>query len=583
MRRSLRARVGLAILSGVLAAGALTAPAAAAEGTAIAGTVTDASGQPAAAVFVIVENVDGSANYLQTDESGAYSASVSPGSYRVSFQWNAHTQWAHQRVTADTANIFAVAEGETVRVDDQLLAPGAVNGHITKADGSPVPGAWVTLRRDGVPIVGATTDENGFYSIGEALPGEYQVAFEWNGLHHLPDTATVAAGTTTTVNGSLPQETTLLVKAVDSVTGAPVGAFCVEAWDLEEAVCSDAGDAVSVTGLSAGQARFNVVPSGSDYYLAERSLSATLTANEVTTVTVPLVFGGQIAVNATDRASGQPVDRTCYLIRAIGRPGNFSQGCTAADGAGKLDRPVAPGTYEVFVIAPRAYGHQWLGKSGGTGDQKQAARIVVKPGRTAKTPTVLLDPPGTITGVVTGADGTPLKGVGVHHHARSLHEWDGVNTDASGRYVISGLGPYAWPLNFSGSNTHPDQWSGNAGNRFQAVKIPVTAGGSSTYDIKLAKGSTLRGTIKPGSPEVRLIAHNAATGDPVGVFHGYDDGNAVTSYEMSLIGPQQVKILWDLYDGTDGKTWHAGATDISTATKVGIPASGVKKLNLTHK
>jgi hypothetical protein len=69
----------------------------------------------------------------------------------------------------------------------------------------------------------------------------------------------------------------------------------------------------------------------------------------------------------------------------------------------------------------------------------------------------------------------------------------------------------------------------------------------------------------------------------MGVFHGYDDGNDITAYEIPLVGGQQVKLEWDVFSGGSTPVWYPGVEDISAATKVGIPASGVKKLNLTFK
>ncbi|GIE82949.1 hypothetical protein Aph02nite_88990 [Actinoplanes philippinensis] len=585
MRRSLRARLGLALLSGFLAAGALTAPAAAAESTAVAGTLTDSSGRPVPYAFVTVENLDGSAQYTYTDDTGAYSADVTPGTYRVSFGWRSLTQWAHRQVSADQAATFPVAEGQTVRVDDQLLATGTLSGHLTGRDGAALYGSEVTLRRGGEPAAYAYTDENGFYTFDGVLPGEYQVAFGWNrAVHLLPGTFTVAADATTTADGTLPPPTALVVKAVDSVTGAPVGDFCVQAWELPDPVCGDAAG-VTLGDVPAGPVRFDVEASGSALYLAGRGVTAQAVANQTTTVTVPLVLGGQVAITSVDRLTGATVADACVTLKMIGRPENFSGGCTGHDGTGTLYTPAAPGTYTVFVQAPGTYGHQWLGASGGTGDQRAAARITVKAGATVTAPKVRLDRAGSITGVVTGTSGAPVSGVNVNYQATAdfgSGEPGGVRTDASGRYVVGKLGPYAWPLLFSLTDGYPFQWSGNTGNRFQAVRIPVTAGGSSTYDFRLVKGATLRGSVSPGAREVRLLAHNAATGDLVGYFHGYDGGNSVTAYEIPLIGGQQVKLKWDLYSGSETKLWHAGATDISTATKVGIPATGVKTLDLTH-
>jgi hypothetical protein len=586
LHSSFRARVGLAILSGVLAAGASTAPAAAVDVTTVAGTLTDALDQPLAYTYVTVQNTDGMAMYAFTDHTGFYSADVMPGSYRVSFDTTSGTQWAHQRITAAEASIFTVAEGETVRVDDKLLASGSLNGRLTKSNGTALQGSSVSLRRGDETLANSYTDSEGRYSFAEVLPGEYRLAFQWDDtINYVPGPVTVVSGETTVADGVLPPETTLVVKAVDSVTGAPVGGFCVEVWSLDEPVCGDADNPPSLTGVS-GTVRFNVEASDSAFYLAKRGETVTLPANQTTTVTVPLVLGGKVAVTATDRATAQPVGSTCFVLNVIGRPENFSAGCTGADGTGSSESAVPAGTYEAFIKAPGDYGHQWLGKSGGTGDQKAAARIVVKPGKTTKAPAVLLDRAGSITGAVTGTDGVPLHGVNVNYQARANYasgESGGVRTDANGRYALGKLGPYDWPLLFSPATDYPYQWSGNVGNRFQAVKIPVTAGGSSTYDMQLAKGSTLRGAVAPaGSAEVRLLAHNAATGDLVGVFHDYDPQNGVSAYQIPLIGGQNVKLQWSLFQNSDAGSWYSGAADISTATKIGIPRSGVKNFDLTY-
>jgi hypothetical protein len=587
LRISFPVRIGIALLSGVLAAGALAAPAAAADVTTVAGTLTDPFDQPLAYTSVTVQNTDGVVMYTYTDHTGFYSVDVLPGSYRVSFDATSGTQWAHQRITAAEASVFTVADGETVRVDDRLLAPGSLSGRLTKTDGTTaLQGSSVTLHRGDETLANSYTDEEGRYSFAEVLPGEYRLAFQWNDtVNYVPGTVTVVSGEATVADGVLPPETTLVVKAVDSITGAPAGPFCVQVWSLDEPVCGDAENPATITGVS-GTERFSVEPDESGFYIAKRGESVTLAANQTTTVSVPLVLGGKVAVTATDRATGQAVGNTCFSLRAIGRPENHSGGCTGADGTGSAESPVPAGTYEAFVMAPGSYGHQWLGKTGGTGDQKAAARIVIKPGKVAKAPVALLDQAGSITGVVTGTDGTPLHRIGVHYQANANYaagDPGGVRTDATGRYTVGKLGPYEWPLLFSLSSEYPYQWSGNVGNRFQAVKIPVTAGGSSTYDIQLAKGSTLRGGVAPaGSAEVRLLAHNAATGDLVGVFHDYDPQNGVSAYQISLIGGQNVKLQWSLFQNSDAGSWYSGATDISAATKIGVPRSGVKNFDLTH-
>jgi hypothetical protein len=160
-----------------------------------------------------------------------------------------------------------------------------------------------------------------------------------------------------------------------------------------------------------------------------------------------------------------------------------------------------------------------------------------------------------------------------------------VNTDSRGRYTLGKLGPYAWPLSFSAAG-HPRQWSGNVGNRFQAVRIPVTTGAAATYDITLAAGSTLKGkvTVPAGLPADgwRLTVINAVTGDQMAEFDSYGQGPGGT-YRMAVIGGQPVKIRWlATGEGNIIKTgWYDHATDQNTATRVGIPASGTKRVNVT--
>ncbi len=403
------------------------------------------------------------------------------------------------------------------------------------------------------------------------------MSFQWfTSVNYLPATYTVVAGEDVVADGSLPKETTLVVKAVDSVSGAAVTDFCVTAGEaLPDPVCGDADGAATLS-VPAIALQFDVEASDAGYYQSKRRVSATPVADQVTVVTVPLVQGGKVAVDVHARETGSAVEEACFQLKAIGSPTTFGNGCTGENGLATAFQAVTPGTYEVFIQAPGTYGHQWVGKKGGTGDQKAAARVVVEPGKTTQAPKVLLDRAGTITGVVTGADGNPMPRLNVAYKAIENFgsgESNGVFTDESGRYSIGHLGPYAWPLLFSPdvATGYPDQWSGNTGNRFQAVRTPVTAGGSSTYDITLTKTSTLRGKVLPGDSWFRLLAFNAATGDLVGYYQGEK-----ASYEIALAGGQQVKLQWDYYGADTTPAWYADGK------KIGIPVSGVKKLNLTH-
>jgi hypothetical protein len=103
-------------------------------------------------------------------------------------------------------------------------------------------------------------------------------------------------------------------------------------------------------------------------------------------------------------------------------------------------------------------------------------------------PAVLLDKPGTISGVVTDAAGD------------------------------------AWPLLFGGA-VHPRRWSGHGGNRYQAETVSVLPTGTTTYNFTPVAGSTVKGTVTaPGGATWRIHAFNAATGDQMGTFDSTDSG-----------------------------------------------------------
>ncbi|MEU4236340.1 carboxypeptidase regulatory-like domain-containing protein [Actinoplanes sp. NPDC026619] len=658
----------------------------------LTGHFIDAAGNPALANVTARGVTSGAYLYAYTDETGAWTIDAFPGAYTVSFNWESAKQWAVSKAAEDAATVYDVTAGQTVTVDDHKLPTGSVSGHLSKADGSPLTNAYVTLHlgdeqvgwastfddgnynfgevlagagylvsfnvdngadqwvsgtldRDearritvgegeavtvddtqlapavvhgtlvdgsGAPQAGyevsvvlddpdnwvnypATTGDDGTWSVSGVLPGKYKVSFtapDYSREQWVPGKATqaegtaftVAAGADVTVDETWLAGATLVVNAIDATTGAPIADTCVFVYTPRDGSGCDAGTSVTVRNLPSGTFPFDVTPGESSYYLRSGQTSVTLTAGQTTTVSVPLALGGKISTSAADRVTGAAVERTCSIFRTLGT-GGLGEGygdCTDAAGQA-LSQPMAAGTYELFAVAPTGYGHQWVGKKGGTGDQKAAARIVVQPGRTVAAPAVKLDKPGTITGVVSDAAGAPLAGFDVAYSAWSDSgpTWDAV-TDAKGTYQIDKLGPYAWPLLF-GKYGYTREWSGHTGNRFQAETVTVVTGGSTTYNFTPRKTSTIKGSVTiPAAPTAswRIHTYNAATGDDLGSFDSY--GTDGKSYEVPVAGGQQVKVGWRYYlDDHDTQGFYDHAADIASATKVGIPANGTKKLNLT--
>lgn len=311
--------------------------------------------------------------------------------------------------------------------------------------------------------------------------------------------------------------------------------------------------------------------------------AATLAAVGIAAPAHAGVPGGRVSTTVVDSATGQPVAAACVVLIRPGQ-GGLPDGCggDVTDERGRVTTDlVGAGTYQMFVYPPEGYGYQWVGADGGTGDQREAARIRVRTGEVTRSATVRLDPPGTISGVVRDPAGAPAPEAIVAIYAWHFGVGPGpgsVRADEEGRYTIDQLGPYSWPLSFTSRGDEPRQWSGGVANRFQAEHIAVQAGQETTYDMNLVGGSLLRGALTvrgPGTAEFwRLTAVNTVTGDPMGVADSTEAGDQ--TYEMPLAGPQQVWIEWDVSFGEESQSgwWENGE-------QVRIPRSGVHTLDLT--
>jgi hypothetical protein len=569
----------------------------------VRGRLTTADGGPLASTQVLLYAGDLRMFGGYTDDQGDYSFPVLPGDYVVGFQAdiNGAEQYVPGAVDRSKATVYTVAAGQTVVADDSALKPASVSGRLAGADGEAKADFQVYVTStDDQRGYGATTGSDGTWRVDDVYPGDYQVSFsspsgsrtQWaygKTSREAAEVITVAGGAAVTVDETWLTGATLAVEAVDEVTGAPVGDFCVqvEVGGGYDQGCATGGTA-TVADLASGTGVVDVLPGDTTYFLRDDDNPITLAAGRTTTITVPLAKGGKVSFTAADRKTGSPVEETCFVLMTAG-DGGLPDGygnCTGAGGRSTTDA-LAPGTYAAFAIAPGSFGHQWVGPAGGTGDQRAAARIVVKADRTVAAPAARLDQAGSITGVVKGADGTPIEDADVSFTAwsfgaGSIHS---VNTDSRGRYTLSKLGPYAWPLSFT-ANGHPRQWSGKVGNRFKAVHIPVKVGTPATYNITLSRGAALTGKviIPAGLPADgwRLTAINAVTGDQMGEFDSYGQGPGGT-YRMAVIGDQQVKISWLATGQGDiiKRGWYDHAIDQNAATRVAVPASGTKRVNVT--
>ncbi|MFI7024506.1 hypothetical protein ACIBMZ_17490 [Micromonospora sp. NPDC049900] len=282
---------------------------------------------------------------------------------------------------------------------------------------------------------------------------------------------------------------------------------------------------------------------------------------------------GELRTSVRDAATGAdargclhlvPVDRDPLTVVAIGEEqvGRLA-GCTGTEGGTVVATDVPPGRYRLLARPYEPHhGLQWVGAHGGTGQRERAAVVTVRAGRTVTAPTVRFDPPGAVTGRLTRTDGTPVASSGYVSTVPDVPDpkygGRGAVTDDDGRYTLTGLGPYHWPLYFSATRM-ASQWSGGTADWREARTVRVRAGRTASLDQTLSPGTVVSGTIT--APDIsyyaQVIAFHSRTGDVVGV------ADAASEYTLRLLPGQSVVLRCDC--AYTPSRWYPNAGQIGGA------------------
>jgi hypothetical protein len=523
--------------------------------TKVASTCADAQGSFSLAVPV---NADGTTTYYRF-------LATAPG-YADS--------WADGRSDYGNAASYALSAGSARPTFAFQLHRGAgtIAGVITDYTGDPFPGATVEVYPVNSNFTAhAISGPDGSYSLTNLQPGDYRVSVRGPGhiIQFVPQRLTIqSAGIvtvvdqrTTTVNEQLLPPGTVQIKLVDSVTGAPVSSACVQ---LSAPLISQP----SRCGSSDGTYTYTDVPQGnwrvgasSHYYWAAAS-AAVVTGNATTTLTLKLAPAAAIrttVVSSTDPSAhpGVCVSTTRVLLPGLIAP---DTDCSGPDGSLVIG-PLPQTTLQVFARpSDPAYGSQWVGANGGTGDQQLAANITTRTGTTVSMPSIRLDPAGSISGTVTAQNsGAPVSAACVSPVAIQItgdtpiiFPAPGGCADSNGHYMLTGLGPYAWPLQFRDQSAlYAEQWSGGAATRLDAVPVVVRAGKNTTADARLTPAGSialyLNIGVVPAPAFVSVWAVNAITGDLAGAVTSTTPGSG---WRITGLGTEPVQIFYFPYSAS---------------------------------
>ncbi|WP_199509858.1 MSCRAMM family protein [Nucisporomicrobium flavum] len=283
---------------------------------------------------------------------------------------------------------------------------------------------------------------------------------------------------------------------------------------------------------------------------------------------------GLVTTVVRDARTGAPVPGvTVHAIAAEDRFADLWGARAGSDAAGVATFDgLEPGRYSFFVQpGDTAYGMQWLGAYGGTGDRDAALEVTAPATGVLTLPDVRLDAAGTVTGTLTeAATGTPVAAQVSVASMDPLWQDTTPNVYGTGRYTFTGLGPYGWKLFFMPDGTAGPtarvaaQWSGGATDRRRAHPIRVVAGQTTTADQRLRAGTVVSGSAVGGTPGQPVLG-------PVYAFHaGTHEIMAVSDtpdslrYAVRLLPGQRVKLCL-------GRTWcYPGGADLDHAAAIPI-------------
>jgi hypothetical protein len=500
------------------------------------------------------------------------------------------------RLAAGAAALAIAGSVSTPALAQPPFGNGRIVGHVTKHTGEPVGSGFVIAYEATTQVSRAfgNIDAAGAYTLQGLPAGTYKVQYftvlqQWahrKTSFETADVFTVVDGQDTVVDEVLFPTGSVTVTASDQVTHAPIAHFCA---DLSGSTvirhdCTETGT-VTLTDVPPGQGYFLITTGFDDRYFTHEGPLVDVVAEQTTAVHIEMEPMALITTTIEDAVTHTPVANACvFPVTGIGGFGHFAFDCSGPDGRVTITgMHTAP--YQLYVFArDGVHGDQWVGRHGGTGYRLLARTVNTTGGQTMSIPPIRLDPAGSISGmVVDKATGVPVEGVCAFTHAGGTTggpDQAPYCTGPDGKYTISGVGPYLWPVQFIDTIGHRAwQWSGDRPTQFSAQPVPVRAGQTTPLDAHLAAGATITGriTTTAGQPMTRgfLFAYNALTGDPVANY-GLADENG--NYQVDgIAGPQLIRINYDEGFAVGGRTgWYRSATSFGSANPLLVRPGGVR-------
>jgi 5-hydroxyisourate hydrolase-like protein (transthyretin family) len=462
--------------------------------------------------------------------------------------------------------------GTPVRAADPtcliFTGTGTISGIVTGSDGAPLDHVAVSAHAtDSHTVYYQTTPSAGYtsgiFAFKDIPIGTYVLYFkptnddqpEW--YNNQPDAAS-AMPLTLTLGAQVTASMRLRAGAHFNVilrdpNGLPLPSQRVIVYDasgnsVADGTTDSQGVAHTAPGLPVGVYRLRVLQGSQpdlldNFYNDKPTLESAdpLTIGQGQTsvdVQITLQRGAKVSGTLTEATSAAPVAQALVMMNG---PNDFYRSATT-DASGRYSAVGLPsGLYRISFIPPGAADHL-----------TSLSRLV-----TLTAPVALdgvdaaLSQGGAISGVVTAADGTPLKNAQVY-----ASDVDGdtgyANTDAQGKYTINGLPSGMYALQFVDRQTFIEQFYNRQYDVARMNRVAVTAPNTTAgIDAALPPGGTISGRVT-----------DDRTGAPL---------STVTVYVWD---PDQEQVVHHVLTGADG-TYTTGPvlTSGSYLVRFELPAS----------
>jgi uncharacterized surface anchored protein len=544
-------------------------------GGSISGIVTDAQGNPIEGAWVGAGLHDGS--WWGQATSGA------DGTYRITglvtgeYQVDVWTEkYLHEYYNSvrqpEDATPTSVLEGqETPNINFSLDLGGSISGIVTDAQGNPIEGASVHAGPDDGSNWGdAETGPDGTYKITRLVTGEYRVDVWAEGYFHqfydgvrdweLATPVSVVEGQDTlNISFNLDLGGTISGIVTDA-HGNPIQGAWVEAY-------SDNGNgwgnaetgpdgSYKIGGLDTGEYRVEVWAGGyiHEYFDDTRDWENAFIVPVVEGYDTPnidfnLTKGGSISGMVRD-SQGNPIEGAWVSTDPYEDGVSWGEAWTRADGSYEIDG-LATDEYRVLAEA-EAYVDEFYD---GTRDWGDATPVSVVEGQETSDINFSLDLGGTISGIVTDAEGNPIEGAWAQAYANDGSGWGYAETDADGSYKIVGLASSEYRVEVWADGYLHEYYDG-AYQTGDATFVGVTEGQDTLgIDFSLAVGGTISGVVtdSSGNPiegaSVQTSSYNVEG-------WGFAETGADGSYKIAGLASGEYRVeIWadgyvhEYYDG----------------------------------